>query len=136
MAKKTNKKKIKIRRNKYRNAEKRFETHLGIQSDGVLSTSHAANNFIGTGLFMLAKRSNRVGFSANTFDIFVYFLCVVDGSFRKLWLLGLFLWLLLNCICFVVYLLFLLFYTIFIQTKSNVICVCVLHGNSIWDDTE
>lgn len=46
------------------------QIYLGIQSDGVLSTSHAANNFIGTGLFMLVNRSNRVGFSANTFDIF------------------------------------------------------------------
>lgn len=41
-----------------------------MQSDGVLSTSHAANNFIGTGLFMLVNRSKRVGFSVNTFDIF------------------------------------------------------------------
>lgn len=40
-----------------------------MQSDGVLSTSHAANSFIETGLFMLAKRSNRVGFSVNTFDM-------------------------------------------------------------------
>lgn len=53
-------------------------THLGIQSDGVLSTSHAANNFIGTGLFMLVRRSNRVGFSANTFDILArsFFVCL------------------------------------------------------------
>lgn len=52
-------------------------THLGMQSDGVLSTSHAANNFIGTGLFMLVRRSNRVGFSVNIFDIF-------DGFFEML----------------------------------------------------
>lgn len=37
--------------------------HLGIQFGGVRSTSQAANNFIGTGLFMLEKRSMRCTFS-------------------------------------------------------------------------
>lgn len=48
-------------------------TYLGIQSDGVLSTSHAANNFMGTGLFTLDRRSSLVGFSVNIFDIVAAF---------------------------------------------------------------
>lgn len=49
-------------------------SYLGIQSDGVLSTSHAANNFIETGLLMLVIRSDRIGFSDAALDIF--FVCV------------------------------------------------------------
>lgn len=48
------------------------EIYLGMQSDGVLSTSHAANNFMGTGLLTLDRRSSLVGFSVNIFDIFSY----------------------------------------------------------------